>query len=112
MPNISELIQFLDYMALKGLPIVAGSLFILMCLWGLFQLISHILGIVAVGREWLPKWFESQVALNEVYRIGIASNSAVLGEIKKDTSQLLEMEMESQGEQQRILRKEAARGVS
>ena len=112
MPNISDIIQFVDYMAMKGMPIVAGSLFVLLCLWGLWQFLSHVLAIGGVLREWLPQWFASQISLHKACEVGIASNTLMLGEIKKDTSQLVDWGMENQSEQSRILRKEAARGVS
>lgn len=82
MPNLETIKELIDYIVLQGLAIVAGSVFVMICLWAFYQLMAGFIGILAALREWVPKWLASQTELNEAYKTSVITSTESLRDIK------------------------------
>jgi hypothetical protein len=91
MPDVATIIELVDYIAVRGLPIVAGSLFVLICLWTLWEASRHLLAALAALREWIPRWFSSQIELNEAYKTSFHENTEALRDLKILAGRILEI---------------------
>ena len=83
MPDLILLKELIDYVAMKGLTIVAGTLFVVICLWAFWHFVSNLIGMMAAIREWIPKWFCSQTALNDAVRVNVEAGTETMREIRE-----------------------------
>jgi len=81
--DLPALEQFLRTTFVLGIFAVGGTIFLYICLWGFYSLMAHLVGALGALREWLPKWFASQTALNRAYQISVESNTEALKEMKQ-----------------------------
>jgi hypothetical protein len=87
MPDIEILERFLKTTVVMGLGFVAIATFIGICLWVFWHLSNHVVGVVAAVREWLPRWFGSQVDMHQSIRTHIDVGTETMKEMRTTLSE-------------------------
>jgi predicted PurR-regulated permease PerM len=68
--------HWLQTTVVYGLAFTFLALFCLIMLWVFWRVAVHGVGVVAVLREWLPKWFQAQTESHQQIKTSVASIEA------------------------------------
>lgn len=81
--DLTALEQFLRTTFVLGVFAVGGTVFLYICLWAFYKLAQHGVGALGALREWIPKWFASQVEVNQAVKASVESHTEVIKDLRE-----------------------------